>query len=145
MQNQRQLFGYGAAVLLALATFLPIATLPLVGSLNYFANGQGDGVFVLISAAIAGTLIALKRYKLVLIPAGIAIAVTLFTFINLLMKINEMKAGLSDSLEGNPFSELAQGLAASVQLEWGWFILFLAEAALVLVAFNVLPRPKPSE
>ncbi len=145
MQDQRQLFGYIASGLLAFATFLPIATMPIVGSLNYFSNGKGDGVFVLLAALAAGVLVALKKYKLVLIPAGIAIAVTLFTLINLSIKINELKAGLGESLEGNPFAELAQGLAASVQLEWGWFVLILAEVALVLVALNILPKPKPAE
>ena len=145
MQDQKQLYGYLASGVLALATFLPIATLPLVGSLNYFSNGQGDGVFVLLAAIGAGVLVALKKYKLLLIPAGIAVAVTLYTLITLMIRINELKASLGTDLEGNPFAGLAEGLAASVQLEWGWIILILAEVALVLIALNIIPRPKPTE
>jgi hypothetical protein len=145
MQDQRQLFGYIASGVLALATFLPIATLPLVGSLNYFSNGQGDGVFVLLAAIAAGLLVALKKYKFVLIPAGIAAAVTLYTLISLMIRINELQASLGSDLEGNPFAGLAEGLAASVRLEWGWIILILAEVALVLIALNVIPKAKPAE
>jgi hypothetical protein len=90
-------------------------------------------------------LVALKKYKLVLIPAGIAAAVTFYTLISLMLRINELKASLGSDLEGNPFAGLAEGLAASVRLEWGWIILILAEVALVLIALNVIPKAKPAE
>ncbi len=145
MQDRRQLFGYIASGVLALATFLPIATLPIVGSLSYFNNGQGDGLFVLLAAVLAGVLVAIKKYKLILIPAGIAMGITIFTLITLMTKINDLKAGLGVSMEGNPFAGLAETLAASVKLEWGWFILILSEVALVLVALNILPKQQPAK
>jgi len=144
MQDRRQLFGYIASGVLALATFLPIATLPIVGSLSYFNNGQGDGLFVLLAAVLAAVLVAIKKYILVLIPAGIALAITMFTMITLMSKINELKSGLGASMEGNPFAGLAETIAASVKLEWGWIILILAEVALVLIALNILPKEKPA-
>ena len=144
MQDRRQLFGYIASGVLALATFLPIATLPIVGSLSYFNNGQGDGLFVLLAAVLAAALVAIKKYILVLIPAGIALAITMFTMITLMSKINELKSGLEASMEGNPFAGLAETIAASVKLEWGWIILILAEVALVLIALNILPKEKPA-
>jgi hypothetical protein len=43
----RQLLGILGSTLLFLGVFLPIVKLPVVGDLNYFANGRGDGVLVL--------------------------------------------------------------------------------------------------
>ena len=143
MQDKRQLFGYISSIVLAFATFLPVATLPLVGSLNYFNNGQGDGTFILLAAIAAGVLVYLKKYNFLLIPGILAAALTLFDLIAMIAKINDMKASLNESLAGNPFAGIAQGLANSVQLQWGWFILLLAEAAVVLVALNVLPKEAP--
>ena len=38
--------------------FAPLISLPIVGELNYFGNGKGDGVFVLIPAVTAFGLVA---------------------------------------------------------------------------------------
>ncbi len=136
MNNQKQLFGYIAAGALALGTFLPAITLPIVGSMNYFNNGKGDGVFVLVAAIVAAILVAVQKYKFVLIPALLAAAITLFDLFNFFTKISEVSA----SLEGNPFA----ALAGSIQLEWGWFVMILAEVALILIALGVLPKEKPT-
>jgi hypothetical protein len=49
----RQLIGFLGSALLFLGVFLPIVKLPIVGDLNYFANGRGDGVLVLVLAVIS--------------------------------------------------------------------------------------------
>jgi hypothetical protein len=42
-----------AAAVMAFGAFCPLIKLPIVGSLNYFMNGRGDGIFVVgCSAAI---------------------------------------------------------------------------------------------
>ena len=37
---------------MAIGVFLPLLSMPIVGSINYFQNGRGDGVIVLVLAAI---------------------------------------------------------------------------------------------
>ena len=137
MKNQKQLFGYIASGLLALGTFLPVVTMPIVGSLTYFNNGQGDGTFVIAAAVVAAVLVALNKFKFLLIPAIIAVGITLYDLINLAVKIGDMKS----SMAGNMFA----GLADTVQLQYGWFVMILAEVALVLIALNVLPKVKSTE
>jgi hypothetical protein len=51
MQSKQIIALIGAAVL-CLGVFSPIVTIPLVGSMNYFRNGTGDGVVVLLFAAL---------------------------------------------------------------------------------------------
>ena len=135
LKNQKQLFGYVASAALALGTFLPAVSMPIVGSITYFNNGKGDGMFVLIAAVVAVVLVAVNKFKFLLIPALAAFAITAYDLVNFMIKIDEMKS----SMEGNIFA----GLADTVQLQFGWFVIILAEAALVLIALGVLPRTKP--
>ena len=109
MNNQKQLFGYIAAGVLALGTFLPAVTMPIIGSITYFNNGKGDGLFVLIAAVVAAALVAFKQFKFLLIPAIGAFAITAYDLGNFMVKINEMK----NSMEGNMFA----GLMDTVQLQ----------------------------
>jgi len=48
--RKRQLVGLAGTILLAVGVFLPLVSMPLIGSLTYFNNGRGDGVIVLILA-----------------------------------------------------------------------------------------------
>jgi uncharacterized membrane protein YczE len=49
--------------------------------------------------------------------------------------VNDAQSELTDSLTGNPFAGLAEGLMASVQLQWGWMLLFLGSIAIVSASF----------
>jgi hypothetical protein len=148
MINQRQILGYIASATLALGTLLPLVSVPIVGTLNYLSSipeslggtGIADGIFILAFAALGAVLVALNKFKLLLIPAIGALALTAFTFIGLAVKINDMKSQLESSLAGNPFAGLATGLLSTLRLEWGWVVLFAGGALLLLVALGVLPR-----
>lgn len=137
MQDRRQLFGYVGAGLLALSVFLPIVSLPIVGSINYI---QGDGLFVLLFAVAAGVLVAMKKYKLVIIPTGLALVLVSFALINFVTKINEIKASM-DGVSGGLFGGLAEGLFNSVQLQWGWFVMYLGIGALAFSVFGKFGTP----
>ena len=60
--TNRQLVGFLGSALLFLGVFLPIVKLPIVGDLNYFANGRGDGVVVLVLAVISFGLVLFRWY-----------------------------------------------------------------------------------
>ncbi len=153
MSNQRQLYGYVSAGVLAVGTLLPLVSVPIVGTLNYLSSmpesfggsGVADGVFILIFAAAAAVLVALKKFKLLLIPAIGALALTAFTFIGISVKINDMKSQLESSLAGNPFAGLATGLLNTFRLEWGWLVLFAGGVALLLVGIGVFPQPAKAQ
>lgn len=146
--NRQQIIGYSGAAVLALGTFTPIINLPIVGSVNYFNNGQGDGVFILLLAA-AAALAGFGKVKLLWIPGALSAILLLITFSRFIQTINDAKNQLTDSLAGNPFAGLATGLMSSIQLQWGWLFLFLGAIALILASFipnaTTSHEPTPGE
>ena len=123
---------------------MPLISLPIVGTLNYWstlgtnANGGGfaDGVFILGAALIATVLTIAKKYQALIIAAFGAIVVTSIDLANVVNVVNESKASIADKLQGNPFAGLAIGLANSIQVQWGWAVLYLGAAVLAYVAIK---------
>ena len=58
----KQILAILGALLLFVGVFLPIVSMPIVGSLNYFHNGQGDGTIVLVLAVISMILAITRRF-----------------------------------------------------------------------------------
>lgn len=138
--DRRKIIGFVGAGLLALGTFLPVVSLPLVGSMNYFANAQGDGTIVLVIAAASAGLVAINRYKwLWLTSAGAAVILAVFV-VRFLVAMNDVQNALAEDLAGNPFAGLAEGLIGSVQLEIGVFVMFAGAILLGIAAALSGPR-----
>ena len=51
--STKQYLGLIASILLLIGVFVPIVSVPFVGDMNYFQNGKGDGVFILILAIVS--------------------------------------------------------------------------------------------
>lgn len=140
--DAQKILGLSGSAVLALGTFTPIVSMPIVGSINYFNNGQGDGVFVLVLAAVAALLSLLGHYRFVWIPGAISAVLLLVTLSRFIGLISDAKAKMSAELAGNPFAGLAEGLMNSVQLQWGWMLLFLGSLAIIGSAFYGRLKPK---
>ena len=138
MTDRRALFGFAGVALLAFGTFSPLVSLPIVGSMNYFLNGKGDGVFILGYAALALLFTAIKKYKLLWIPAILAIGQLSYALMTFSQKLSEA----ADSLEGNIFG---QGLASSIHLDWAWIVLFAGAISLVVSAVLKIPAKSTPE
>lgn len=65
--KRQQILGIAAAAVLFLGVFAPIVRLPMVGSFNYFRNGEGDGIIVLLLAIVSLALALRRRYELALL------------------------------------------------------------------------------
>ena len=122
MTDRRQLFGLLGSGLLILGTFVPLISVPLLGTMNYFANGKGDGIFIIGYSALALLFTVLKRYKLLWIPAILSIAQLTYALITFTQKMSE-----------------ASGLI-SISMEWGWLVLFAGAILLVLSAARKAPE-----
>jgi hypothetical protein len=122
MTDRRQLFGLLGSGLLILGTFVPLISVPLLGTMNYFANGKGDGIFIIGYSALALLFTVLKRYKLLWIPAILSIAQLTYALITFTQKMSE-----------------ASGLI-SISMEWGWLVLFAGAILLVLAAARKAPE-----
>jgi len=143
--NTRQIWILSGAAAMALGTFLPILSLPFIGNQNYFQNGQGDGIFVLVLAVIIAILAFTKAIRFAWIPAAIASLVMLFTFVNLISMISEAEEELQAELEGNPFAGLAEGLFGSVQLQWGWIVMLGGVGAAIFGSLGKFSEKGPAE
>lgn len=122
MTDRRQLFGLIGSGLLILGTFLPLVSVPLIGSINYFANGKGDGTFIIGYSVLAIVLTLIKRYKLLWIPAILSLGQLSYALFTFAQKMSE-----------------ASGLL-TISIEWGWLALYAGGVLLVLAALAKAPN-----
>jgi hypothetical protein len=117
---------------------MPIVSIPIVGQMNYFQNGHGDGTIVLILGALSAVAVAAQKYQALWITGLGSLGVLAYTFFNFESKISDAKASMGTQLEGNPFRGLADAMIGTVQLQWGWGVLVVG-AIMVLAAANMKP------
>ena len=130
----RRVLGLIGSLVLAIGVFVPILSVPIVGSINYFKNGQGDGTIVLLLTLVSLLLIVQRRFEWLLTTGVGSLAVVLFTFINFRMKLADIQAGMDSKLADNPFRGLADVFAQSVQIQWGWMLLVIGSCLLIAAA-----------
>ena len=133
--NTQKILGLSGSAVLALGAFVPIVSFPIIGSINYFNNGQGDGILIVLLAAVAAVLAFLGQYKFLWIPGGASLVLLVITLTRFIQVVNDAQSEITDSLAGNPFAGLAEGLMASVQLQWGWMLLFLGSVVIISASF----------
>lgn len=131
--NKGQITGLIGSIILLIGVFTPIVSLPIVGSINYFNNGSGDGVIVLVLAIVSLVVIFLKKYRFLWITGLTSLGMMLFTFINFQTKMASVRSEMQAELANNPFAGLGELALQSVQLQWGWIILVIG-ASLIIVA-----------
>jgi hypothetical protein len=129
--EQKLIFGIIGSILLFVGVFTPIVSIPIVGSINYFNNGKGDGVIILVLSLVSFILVLSRVYKGLLFTGLGSLAVLIFTFINFYNKMNEVTAQMETELADNPFKGLADTAINSVQLQWGWAILVVGSILII--------------
>ncbi len=132
--NRKQLFGLIGSIVLFVGVFAPVVSVPIVGNMNYFQNGKGDGTIILIFAAISFVLALIKKYKGLRFTGLGSIGIMLFTFINFHYRMSQVKAQMEAELRGNPFRGLADMTLQSVQLQWGWALLIVGAVLIIASA-----------
>jgi hypothetical protein len=131
--NPLQVMGLVGAFLLMVGVFTPIISLPIVGDMNYFQNGQGDGVYVLILAAVSLVPIFLNRYQWLWITGLLALTLIAATLLQFVWVIAQLRQAVTEEASDNLFAGLAELLVDAVQIQWGW-VLLITGALLILVA-----------
>ena len=122
------------AGLLVVGLFVPIVSLPIVGSVNLFGNGSNLVATIILALSLIAGVLALKgREAEVIWPASASTVLIAVLFLNLQFRISQMKASMDVALKDNPFAGIAQAAANAVQVQWGWLIL-AAGAGLLLYA-----------
>jgi len=132
--NTKQILGLIGSIVLFIGVFTPIESVPIMGNMNYFPNGQGNaGTLILVLAVMSLVLVLTKTYEGLWFTGIGSLAVLAFTFINFQMKMANMKSQMESELAGNPFRGLADMAMQSVQLQWGWALLIVG-AGLVIAS-----------
>ena len=132
-KGTKQLLGLIGSAILFVGVFAPIVSIPIMGNINYFQNGKGDGTIVLVLAVVSVILVLLKKFKGLWFTGLGSMAIMVFTFINFQMNLANIKTQMEAELAGNPFRGIADMAMQSVQLQWGWALLIVG-AVLVIAS-----------
>lgn len=134
-----QIIGFMGCLILVIGVFAPLVRLPLIGSINYFRNGTGDGVLILALVAVSLILLLFREYRWLWITGLTSLGIISYAFISIITTIFKARDALESELSEDIFSELANVLMEVVQVEWGWIALFFG-TGLILFAANAKVR-----
>ncbi len=119
------------SALVALGLFLPIVTLPVIGTINLMGGGTSWFALSVMALAILAGVLAMRSCERDVIFPGAAIAVMLvYRFGMLQWHISQMQNKLAE-VKDNPFAGIAEAAMGNVQLQWGWLILAAGAAAII--------------
>ena len=125
------------AGLLIVGVFLPIVSLPIVGSMNMLMPGGqiGDGIFILVFALAGGGLALAGKVRHVVWPALLSLAFTAWKYVSLQGTLDEARARMTDQMGAD--SGMASGLTDAIQMNLlGWAVLGIG--GIVLLVAGVL-------
>lgn len=134
------LCGILGSLVLMVGVFMPIVKIPIAGSINYFRNGEGDGVIVLILALISLLITLSRHFKWLYLTALPSLCIMAFTFIQFRARMSELIGNMDADLAGNPFRGLADAMVQTVELQWGWGVL-LSGVILLLISASLMKKP----
>ena len=133
-KGTKQLLGLIGSAVLFVGVFAPIVSVPIMGNINYFNNGKGDGVIVLVFAAISLILVLLKKFKGLWFTGLGSMGIMVFTFVNFQISLANTMTQMETELVGNPFRGIADMAMQSVQIQWGWALLIIGAVLLIASA-----------
>lgn len=139
--STKQKLGLIGSIILFVGVFMPIISLPMIGNVNYFNNGKGDGTIILILAVISFVLVLSKNYKWLWFTGLGSLGMLLFTFVTFQLGMSKAKAVIEAKLEGNVFRGLTDMSMQSFQIQWGWALLIVG-AALVVASASLKEESK---
>ncbi len=123
------LFGCACMVL---GCFLPFASVPIFGTVNFLHSGQGDGALVILVAALGAIPLIAGRHHL-----GSLIAYDVWSVVS---RINQAKAHAAGALGANPAGPLGTAWADAVQIQLGPYVIALG--CLLVVAGAILENER---
>jgi len=132
--STKLILGLIGSAVLVFAVFAPFLRAPFFGEIDYFRNGEGDGVIVLVLGVVSFVFVICRIYPALWFTAFASLGVIGFTFVNYQMKIAEMKQRMAAELAGNPFAPLGEAVVNSISLRWGFPLLIIGAGMLIASA-----------
>lgn len=118
--SRNQIIGFSGAAIIIAGVFAPIFHVPVTGSINYYHEGAGDGIIILLLAVLSLLLLLAKKYKGLWFTGFASLGMISYTFITITSAISDMEAFVTAN--------------AVVQIKWGWIFLILGAALLIVSA-----------
>lgn len=124
------------AIVLALGCFLPLMSVPIVGSVTATQLRFSDGYVLLALAGVAVWLAHSGKVATVRVPGFLAVFIVFANFAAIVYEVQTVKADMRKELVGNPFAGLAEAMVNSMQLQLGWVPLAVGAIGLVAVGYG---------
>ena len=136
LSSTPKLLGILGSIILFIGVFMPIVSAPIVGSLNYYQNGKGDGIVIITFAFVTILLTLGNKYKGLWITGLGSLGILGFSYYNINSTISAAKEMMNKELSGNPFRGLADTAMQSFQIQWGWAILIVGAVLVISAAIS---------
>lgn len=121
----KSILGILGSIILFFGVFMPIISAPIIGSINYFQNGKGDGVIIIALSIASLALVIIRRFKWLWLTGLASLFLLGYTFVNLRMRISQISSLTQKELVDTPLKELGDFAVQSIQLQWGWSLLVI--------------------
>ena len=119
-------FGLAGAIILFIGCFLPFVSLPIVGSVTFFGNGEVQGIVIIAFAVLS--------LAFILFDANAGLFLTSIPVLSMLLVIIiDFKRSLSNASENltSPLAkDIANAAAKAVQIQLGWAVMFIGACLL---------------
>lgn len=125
--GNKEIFALVGSIIIIIGVFLPFIKAPIIGSINYFNNGKGDGIFLLVFAVGSIVFVLINKLRWLWVTGSSCLIILLYSLINIWDKMKDMEK-IREEIKDNPFGGLADTFMQSIQLEVGVPILFLGIA-----------------
>lgn len=139
--SKQQLILLVGAILLLIGAFLPVLSVPIMGSITLFNNGRSDGLIIVGLAVVAIALTVLNKINIIRIVAIASLAIVFFDLYRVYTKISNAKIEISEKLANNPFGNAASAMMDTIQLQYGWVVLIIGCLILLFGSFFKIVNP----
>lgn len=113
------ILGSAGALILAAGIFLPFVQMPLLGSVNYFLDGEINGWILLAIAGAALVCSLIGQYR----PAGY-FGLAAGGYIGWdVWDVMNIQSYIDTEMQGDPMQGLVKEMADSLQFEYGLYVL----------------------
>lgn len=131
--DRQQTIGVVGALLLFIGVFMPVANIPIMGTINMLASANG---YVIIGLSIVSIIVVfMRQFRALALTGGISLVILLFMLYRFVSIFHSTKKEMATTLKDNPFAGLAHTIVDSVQLQSGWAVLVVASLILIFTAF----------
>lgn len=146
----RQQIAYVATALLFLSLFMPLISVPIMGSVTFIRFARGlPGLAMLMSVALAFLFTVRRSYRFLLAPGVLSLCSLGYVF----WGFQELRESIGTTRNTQPTDDsflrsldaVTQGLSEAIQIQWGFGVALLGAVMLLAIAVSRQRVDVPAE